>query len=352
MPVHLSIRNPIRIKDDPRAWMPDYVVKHALPEGVLDQTETEAILKESAAAVEAARDESAALRVANGGKRISSEKWTEILYRHTSVVLSTLRGMLEAKGYDGMVYCNKYEGKRSAKADSWIAFRPEQIKSAVGNHGTYDPLDPDIRHSLAAGAAGLDPRAQAFHDLATNTTVFLADRIPAGKEASVFLHETVHRHGRQALPEGRWAALVDQVKAWAQAGLQTPERAIHDAAAARVATAGVAGAVADEELFAYAVEEAVAMGIEPTAAAVEGSAEAWLQVVVESIQRVTDKLLGNDLQELGGQDLVDLAYALAQLDSPEHGVEVRRALTADRAAVEQEIKSPEGEISEGAMSYE
>ena len=228
----------------------------------------------------------------------------------------------EVTGRDGVVF--EFENGHK----HFVAWFPEQIKSALGNRGTYDPRDPDIRHSLAAGAAGLDPRAQAFHDVATNTTVFLADRIPAGKEASVFLHETVHRHGRQALPEGRWMALVDQVKAWAHSGLQTPERVIHDAAAARVATAGVAGAVADEELFAYAVEEAVAMGIEPTAAAVEGSAEAWLQVVVESIQRVTDKLLGNDLQELGGQDLVDLAYALAQLDSPEHGVEVRRALTA------------------------
>ena len=45
-------------------------------------------------------------------------------------------------------------------------------------------------------------------------------------------------------------------------------------------------------------------------------------------------LIDHDRQELSGQDLVDLAYALAQLDSPEHGYEVGqaidRALSAER----------------------
>ena len=243
--------------------------------------------------------------------------------------LEMVREALIGRGYDGVVIRNRMD--LGGVQNQYVAFHPEQVKSATGNRGTYDPKSPDIRHSLA----GLDPRAQAWHDVATSTTVFLADRILAGRETSVFLHEIVHRHGRQALPEGRWGALVGQVKAWAKAQPQSPERAIHDAAAARVATAGVAGALADEELFAYAVEEAVARGIEPSAAAVQGSAEAWLQVVVESIQRISDKLLGNDLQDLSGQDLVDLAYALAQLDSPEHGVDVRRALVqaAEPAAV-------------------
>ena len=325
MPVYVSIQNPLRLTVDPRAWMPDYVVQNAIPAGVLEQAEIDAVMAASDEALKSARDESAEMnrqRQEAGKPPPKDDDWTSILYKHTSKVMASVRDILASKGYDGVVYTNRYEGRRSAKEDSWVAFRPEQIKSALGNRGTYDPKNPDIRHSLA----GLDPRAQAWYDVATNTTVFLADRIPAGKEASVFLHEIVHRHGRQALPEGQWGALVGQVKAWAQAEPQSPERAIHDAAAARVATAGIAGALADEELFAYAVEEAVARGVQPTAAAIEGSAAAWLQAVVESIQRVSDKLLGNDLQELSGQDLVDLAYALAQLDSPEHGVEVRRAL--------------------------
>ena len=49
------------------------------------------------------------------------------------------------QGYDGIVYLNEYEDKEHP-ADSWIAFRPEQVKSADENIGTFDADDPDIRH--------------------------------------------------------------------------------------------------------------------------------------------------------------------------------------------------------------
>ena len=51
-------------------------------------------------------------------------------------------------GYDGIVYLNEYEDKEHP-ADSWIAFRPEQVKSADENAGTFDSTDPDIRHREA-----------------------------------------------------------------------------------------------------------------------------------------------------------------------------------------------------------
>jgi 2'-5' RNA ligase len=74
----------------------------------------------------------------------------------------------KADGYDGIVYLNRYEGiplesfQRAGQknldalsdsafkrlipeaADSYIAFSPTQIKSAIGNQGTFDPRDPDI----------------------------------------------------------------------------------------------------------------------------------------------------------------------------------------------------------------
>ena len=43
------------------------------------------------------------------------------------------------EGHDGIVYVNEVEGGLS-----WIAFRPEQIKSAIGNCGTFDPGNPLI----------------------------------------------------------------------------------------------------------------------------------------------------------------------------------------------------------------
>lgn len=56
--------------------------------------------------------------------------------------------LAKKQGYDGLVYRNEYED-RDHPADSWIAFYPEQVKSATENIGTYDPTNPDIRYQKA-----------------------------------------------------------------------------------------------------------------------------------------------------------------------------------------------------------
>ena len=75
---------------------------------------------------------------------------------------------LRKAGYDGIVYLNRREGTgvdavigeeemsdseymRAAPAakDSYIAFSPTQIKSAIGNNGQFDPTNPDIRKSTS-----------------------------------------------------------------------------------------------------------------------------------------------------------------------------------------------------------
>jgi hypothetical protein len=54
----------------------------------------------------------------------------------------------KAAGHDGVIVernaGDAYDGKLV------IAFRPEQIKSAIGNNGNFDPANPDIRFSRAA----------------------------------------------------------------------------------------------------------------------------------------------------------------------------------------------------------
>lgn len=54
-----------------------------------------------------------------------------------------LRKDLEAQGFDGF-----NEGR------VWVAFRPEQIKSATGNSGAFDPTSPSIVASRSARGAG------------------------------------------------------------------------------------------------------------------------------------------------------------------------------------------------------
>jgi hypothetical protein len=53
----------------------------------------------------------------------------------------------KAEGFDGLKYYNTEEGP----GYSYIAFTPEQIKSAIGNEGTFDGTNPDIRKSKVSG---------------------------------------------------------------------------------------------------------------------------------------------------------------------------------------------------------
>lgn len=50
--------------------------------------------------------------------------------------------LAKAEGHDGLVYANNVE----AVGDSYVAFNPEQVKSATANKGTFDPLNKDIRY--------------------------------------------------------------------------------------------------------------------------------------------------------------------------------------------------------------
>lgn len=54
---------------------------------------------------------------------------------------------LATKGYDGIVYQNAVEDKGQ---DSWIIFRPDQVKSATGNAGNYDPNNHNITSAKTA----------------------------------------------------------------------------------------------------------------------------------------------------------------------------------------------------------
>lgn len=77
---------------------------------------------------------------------------------------------LEAAGHDGIIM-------RSGKTIEVVAFRPEQIKSAIGNRGTFDPNDPNILNQ--------GPRA-------TFNPQTLELVLNENADLSSFLHETGH----------------------------------------------------------------------------------------------------------------------------------------------------------------
>jgi hypothetical protein len=59
----------------------------------------------------------------------------------------------KAGGHDGVIIRNVIDtaaGQSQRPHDVYVAFRPEQIKSAIGNSGTFDPSNPSILRSTPA----------------------------------------------------------------------------------------------------------------------------------------------------------------------------------------------------------
>lgn len=61
-------------------------------------------------------------------------------WKGRKVYNEVVRRALEEAGYDGIVYKNTQEGG----GDSWLVWRPQQIKSVLANRGTYDEADPNM----------------------------------------------------------------------------------------------------------------------------------------------------------------------------------------------------------------
>ncbi len=132
----------------------------------------------------------------------------------------------KAAGNDGIVYLNRYEGtsfenvnkaheeginldklsdgefkKRFPEAaDSYIAFEPEQIKSAIGNRGTFDPNSPRILEQATRGKIALLEGRRPIISLMKDAN------------ASTFIHETGHEWLEQMRRDAEHEAAPDSVK--------------------------------------------------------------------------------------------------------------------------------------------
>lgn len=106
LPVYLRIVHPLRVKDLGQ-WRPHELIDECHLRGGLRLGHARALHR----SVEAGR-------------------YTDL----------ALHAALAQAGHDGIVYDNECEGG----GDSWIVFRPEQVKSAIGNCGAFDPLEPDF----------------------------------------------------------------------------------------------------------------------------------------------------------------------------------------------------------------
>lgn len=165
MPVYITLKNPLRMQDE-GAWDIATINKQLIDKGILTEAQVESIFS------------------------LPDEAAVEVM-----------QAAIKAKGYDGIVYLNRREGmskatlkglmqipfseqnamsdqvfKNNARdaSDSYIAFDPSQIKSAVGNNGNFNPNDPNIL------------RQAAFHGSPFRFDKFSLDHLGNGEGAQAY----------------------------------------------------------------------------------------------------------------------------------------------------------------------
>ncbi len=198
------------------------------------------------------------------------------------------------------------------------------VTTSTGIKSEWEPLIGAVRlDSESAGAA------MAFFDPKSKTVFLIADRIPAGQEQAVVLHELMHKHGRAVLGNDGWNRLHSVIGSWAEAPEGSIERRVHDDAVARVNDSrgdADAGAHSTEELFPYAVQVAIEMGVKPNLLAKQGTVARWLGEVRKALRDVWAKVFGKaKAGQFDAQDMVNLAFGIAQRENPAHWGELDNA---------------------------
>ena len=93
------------------------------------------------------------------GRRVDLEILAkEALGLPKTATAKDVRAAMETQGYDGAMYGSDGGYKE------YVALRPEQIKSAIGNSGKFDPKNPSIVAGTAAAALSLDLARQQMNE--------------------------------------------------------------------------------------------------------------------------------------------------------------------------------------------
>lgn len=147
------------------------------------------------------------------------------------------------------------------------------------------------------------------------TAYLIANNIGKGDGLAILLHEVgAHIGFRNLFSESQYRGLANAVKSWAKRPANTLEGKIGRAALARAQAAKTTAEQMDDEIIAYAVEEAVKAGIKPDAVTKEGGVvRAWLNVIVDKLKQALRKF-GVDFKDMKVGDLVNMAYGAAHIE--------------------------------------
>lgn len=181
----------------------------------------------------------------------------------------------------------------------------------LGRVQIYDSVDalvaanPQYKGKIPADARG-------FVDSAGNKAFLIAENINQGQALSVLLHEVgAHVGLKSMLGDAQYSALVNAVKSWEKRNDNSPESRVAQAARARVEAAETPDRQVNDELLAYAIEEAVNAGVKPMET--RSTLGRWLSQVAALFRRALQKF-GLPPKALDAQGLVDMAFGAAKME--------------------------------------
>lgn len=154
--------------------------------------------------------------------------------------------------------------------------------------------------------------ARGFVDTAGNKAFLIAENINQGQAMSVLLHEVgAHIGLKNMLGEAQYNTLVNAVKSWEKKADGSVESRVAQAARARVEAAETKASQVNDELLAYAIEEAVNAGVKPTET--KGVLGQWLGRVTALFRKALEKF-GLPPKALDAQGIVDMAFGAAKME--------------------------------------
>ena len=173
----------------------------------------------------------------------------------------------------------------------------------------------NIKQAKAPEASDIPTDAKAFVDPRTGKAFMFANNIDKGDGLGILLHEVgVHLGFKNLFNAGQYKNLVSAVRNWSKLNDNSVEARVAKAALERVKSAQTSKEQFDDELLAYAVEEAIKAGVKPAALDAKGSPIAnWLRMVVDTLKRALSAF-GINPKNLKAGELVNLAYGAAQLE--------------------------------------
>ena len=181
-------------------------------------------------------------------------------------------------GYDGLKVDDQEFG-----GTSYVAFSPTQIKSAIGNRGTFDPTDPSILHQSANAKIRMFPgeARSVIH-------MFSVDN------PSTFMHEASHGYLKNLLRFSLHEAASDVLKtdaATVRRWLKRPDDWTGFLPDGRVDRA-------PHERFARTFEQYLREGVAPSPglASVFAKFKSWLMQIYQSIRSVPGSRINEDIR--------------------------------------------------------